>query len=150
MTTLNLITTINAPVNKVFDLARSIDLHTNSMQYTDERAVAGTTTGLIDLHETVTWRARHFGLMLSLTTRITAMDAPQQFTDEQLKGPFKKLHHVHLFEESNGTTTIMKDEFQFESPCGWLGRAVDRLILKGYLKRLLEHRNQTIKKVAEQ
>ncbi|PTQ99556.1 ligand-binding SRPBCC domain-containing protein [Mucilaginibacter yixingensis] len=150
MITLNLITIIKAPVQTVFDLSRNIDLHATTMQHTGEQAVAGTTTGLIGLNETVTWRARHFGLMLSLTTKITAMENPHQFTDEQVRGPFKRLHHVHRFEQTGGGGTRMIDEFQFESPCGWLGRLTDRLILKRYLTRLLQHRNEVIKNVAEQ
>jgi hypothetical protein len=60
MPTIKPITSISAPVEFCFDLARSIDLHTQSMQHTGEKAVAGTTIGLIGLNETVTWRARHF------------------------------------------------------------------------------------------
>lgn len=150
MITLNLITIIKAPVQTVFDLSRSIDLHTDSMQHTGERAIAGTTTGLIGLNETVTWRARHFGLMLRMTTKIIAMESPHRFTDEQVRGLFKRLHHVHRFELIVGSGTRMIDEFQFESPCGWLGRIVDRVVLKRYLTRLLQHRNEMIKNVAEQ
>ena len=150
MITLNLITVIKAPMQTVFDLSRNIDLHTTTMQHTGEQAIAGTTTGLISLNETVTWRARHFGLMLSLTTKITAMESPDEFTDEQVRGPFKRLHHVHRFEQMDGGATRMVDEFQFESPYGWLGQLVDRVILKRYLVRLLQHRNEVIKNVAEQ
>ncbi|MGO4878380.1 hypothetical protein ACEN2P_17390 [Pedobacter psychrotolerans] len=53
-------TQIAAPIEKCFDLCRSIDLHLKSMQHTDERAIDGRTSGLIGFHETVTWKARHF------------------------------------------------------------------------------------------
>jgi hypothetical protein len=40
MPVIELSTSISAPVERVFDLARSIDLHTNSTSSTGERAVA--------------------------------------------------------------------------------------------------------------
>src|SRR5215218_8887243 len=52
-------TYIAAPRERVFDLARSIDVHQRSLEHTRERAVGGRTSGLIGLGETVTWRARH-------------------------------------------------------------------------------------------
>ncbi|WP_162051388.1 SRPBCC family protein [Pontibacter pamirensis] len=47
-------TTVKAPLDVCFDLSRSIDLHTISTKQTGERAVAGVTTGLIELDKTVT------------------------------------------------------------------------------------------------
>jgi hypothetical protein len=61
MSVIELATSIAAPTERVFDLARSIDLHTERTAGTGERAVAGVTSGLIGLGEEVTWRARHFG-----------------------------------------------------------------------------------------
>ncbi|WP_421978731.1 hypothetical protein [Roseivirga seohaensis] len=47
-------TIIKAPVQRCFDLSRSIDLHQISTIETKERAIAGKTSGLIGLNETVT------------------------------------------------------------------------------------------------
>lgn len=71
MPVIELATSIAAPIERVFDLARSIELHTNSTLSTGERAVAGVTSGLIGQDEEVTWRARHFGVWQSLTVRVT-------------------------------------------------------------------------------
>jgi hypothetical protein len=62
MPSIELATSIAAPIERVFDLARSIDLHMKSTSRTGERAIAGTTSGLIGLGQGVTWRARHFGI----------------------------------------------------------------------------------------
>jgi uncharacterized protein YndB with AHSA1/START domain len=62
MTRIDLTTRIEAPIEQVFDLARDIDLHARSMAHTNERAVAGRTSGRIRQGETVTWRATHFGI----------------------------------------------------------------------------------------
>jgi ligand-binding SRPBCC domain-containing protein len=150
MALIKLLTRINAPVETCFNLARSIDLHKQSMQHTNERAIAGVTSGLIGLNQTVTWRARHFGLMLTMTSKITELMYATSLTDEQLDGPFKKLKHRHIFQHISDSCTLMADEFEFESPLGFIGRLTDKLILKKYLTKLLLKRNATIKQTAEE
>lgn len=139
---------IKAPIELVFDLSRSIDLHKISTAHTNEEAVAGKTSGLIELGETVTWRARHFGIYQQLTTKITEFDAPFFFVDEQQQGIFHSFRHEHHFKEENGIT-VMKDIFDYVSPLGFLGKLADTLFLKKYMTRLLISRNQTIKDFAE-
>ena len=51
MPLIHLTTFIAAPIERVFDLSRSIDLHKKSMAHTNEQAVAGTTTGLIEFRK---------------------------------------------------------------------------------------------------
>ena len=62
-------TEVNAPAERCFNLSRSIDFHQHSTAHTQERAIAGKTTGLIELGETVTWRAKHVGVWLELTPK---------------------------------------------------------------------------------
>ena len=148
MSTIVLETTINAPIHRVFDLARSIDLHQITASHTNEKAVAGRTHGLINKFETVTWRAKHLGFVQYLTSVITEMEGPFFFEDQMLKGPFKKIQHKHYFWIKNGKT-IMKDVFEFEAPMGWLGRMVEKLYLRKYLQGFILHRNIKIKDFAE-
>ena len=62
MPTINLTTLIDAPIERCFNLSLSIDLHAASTFGTNEKAVAGITTGIIKQGETVTWQATHFGI----------------------------------------------------------------------------------------
>jgi ligand-binding SRPBCC domain-containing protein len=112
---IELTTEIRAPIERVFDLARSIDLHVRTASSTNERAVGGVTTGLIGLHEAVTWEARHFGLLQRLTVQINEYDRPHRFCDSIVRGAFQRLAHEHLFEE-RGEITRMVDKFDFASP----------------------------------
>ncbi len=148
MPVIELTTFINAPIERCFDLARSIDLHQDTASHTNETAIAGTTQGLINKGETVTWKARHFGITQTLTSEISEMNSPFMFEDRMLKGAFKKIQHKHLFEEKAGQT-IMKDLFEFESPYGIIGALFNKLVLTNYMKRFLTERNQMIKRVAE-
>lgn len=148
MPTIQLTTTIAAPIERVFDLSRSIDLHMHSASGSGERAIAGTTSGLIGLGQEVTWRARHFGVWQMLSVRITSFERPTYFTDVMLRGAFRSMEHHHNFAQT-AEGTIMRDVFTFESPLGILGRIADSLILTRYMTAFLRERNRVIKAVAE-
>ena len=148
MPVIELKTKINAPLERVFDLARCIDLHTESMGRSREKAVGGVTSGLIKLGENVTWEAVHFGVRQNLTSSITIYDRPRHFRDSMVKGAFVRLDHDHFFSEIEDGT-LMRDVFDYTSPLGLLGTAADKLFLKGYMTRLLTERNAVIKRVAE-
>jgi ligand-binding SRPBCC domain-containing protein len=148
MPRIELRTEIAAPVETVFDLARSIDAHVASMSESRERAIAGVTTGLIGLGDQVTWRATHCRIPFTMTSRIVAMDAPTYFVDEQVRGPFGRFHHEHRFVPLRDATEMI-DTIEFSSPFGVLGRAVDRIGLEQYLTNLIRMRNQHLKAAAE-
>ena len=148
MPIIHLETFIRAPVELCFDLARSVDVHMASTNYTGERAISGVTSGLMNLNDEVTWEATHFGVRQRLTSRITAFDRPRMFRDEMQRGAFKYWRHTHLFESRAGGT-LMIDEADYASPCGLLGRIADALVLERHMRRLLVTRNNHIRQVAE-
>jgi len=149
MPVIRLETFINAPKETVFDLARSIDLHQISTAHTNEKAIAGKTSGLIELDEWVTWEARHFGIVQKLTSKITAMNVPDHFVDEMVSGAFKSFRHEHIF-EMEGAGTLMIDVFNYVSPFGIFGKLADQIFLKRYMAALLTQRNEVIKAHAEE
>jgi len=148
MTTINLITKIKAPIQTVFDASRNIDVHQQSASKSKEAAIAGVTSGLINLNETVTWRGKHFGFFLTHKSRITAMNFYDYFVDEMEEGKFKTFRHEHFFEEINGVT-IMTDQLQYETPFGSIGKLFDVLFLKNHLIRFLLERNKVLKEISE-
>lgn len=148
MTTINLTTKIKVPKQIVFDASRNIDIHQQSASPTNEKAISGVTSGLINLNETVTWHGKHFGFYLTHKSRITAMTFYDYFVDEMEEGNFKSFKHKHFFEEENGVT-IMKDHLQYETPFGILGRIFDALFLKKHLTQFLLERNKVLKEVSE-
>ncbi|MDB5193934.1 MAG: hypothetical protein JWQ96_3497 [Segetibacter sp.] len=148
MPTIDLTTFIAAPAETVFNLSRSISLHQLSMQHTGERAIAGKSTGLLELNETVTWQAKHLFKQRSLQVKMTSVKHFTSFTDEMVTGDFKSMKHEHHFKEvANGT--LMIDVFSFEVPYGGLGKFFSKVYLQGYMKNLLEKRNAVIKDYAE-
>lgn len=139
---------IDAPIERVFDLARCIDLHEETMSKTNEKAIDGVTKGLINLGETVTWQATHFGFRQKLTSKITEYNRPFHFRDVMIKGAFKRFTHDHFFERK-GEKVLMKDVFDYTSPLRILGKFADALFLESYMRILLTERNLLIKKIAE-
>jgi ligand-binding SRPBCC domain-containing protein len=145
---IELLMRVAAPVERCFDLARSIDLHQLSTAATGERAVAGRTSGLIGPGEEVTWRARHLGVWQTLTSRITAYERPVHFRDSQVRGAFRRFDHDHFFARE-GDATVLRDVFDYDAPLGLLGRAAERIFLTAYMRRFLVERNRVLRVVAE-
>ena len=139
---------IAAPVERCFDLARSVEAHTHSTAATSERAVAGKTSGLLALGDHVTWRARHLGIWQELTSRIAAFDRPRHFRDSLVRGAFARFDHDHFFEPT-ATGTLVRDVFEYRAPLGLLGRIAERLFLTAYMRRFLDARLRALKVLAE-
>lgn len=148
MPVIELKTIIRAPIERCFLLSLSVDLHKSSTKGTDEEAIAGITSGIMKMGDTVTWRAKHFGIYQTLTTKISAYQEPNYFVSEMAKGTFKKIYHQHIF-HPNGIGTAMTDIFDFEVPLGFIGKVFSGNFLKNYMTKFLVQRNQTIKQTAE-
>ncbi|MEH6536022.1 MAG: SRPBCC family protein [Psychroserpens sp.] len=142
-------TRINADLQTCFDLSRNIDFHKASLEHSNEKAIAGKTSGLIELGEWVTWEAKHFGFTQQLTSKITQFDSPNYFVDEMVSGAFKSFKHEHVF-SSKENKTLMIDRFHFQSPYGIFGRVANVLFLKRYMTNLLSTRNAFLKQKAEE
>lgn len=138
-------TVIHTSAAACFDLSLLVDAHAASMADARERAVAGVTSGAMALGDTVTWRARHFGLPFRMTSAITAWERPHRFVDEQQSGPFAFWWHEHTFVSRSPDVTVMTDAVRFRSPLGPVGAVVDALVLAGYMQRLIRKRNDWLR-----
>src|SRR5689334_9851002 len=115
------VTTIAAPPELVFDLA---------------------------LDQEVTWRASHVGIPFSMASRVVDLQRPTRFVDEQVRGPFRRLHHEHRFEATTvagRSGTRMIDTVSFDAPCGALGRVIESVVLGRSLRTLLAVRNDHLR-----
>ncbi|KAA1245592.1 SRPBCC family protein [Aquimarina sp. RZ0] len=148
MTIIKLSTIINAPITSVFDAARNIDLHMDSAINTNEKAIAGRTSGLIELHETVTWKGKHFGIYLTHQSKITVLKYPTYFVDEMIKGRFKTFKHQHVFND-NTIHTEMIDILEYETSYGVFGKILSFLALKKHITQFMTIRNKYIKSKTE-
>ncbi|SEB94607.1 SRPBCC family protein [Terriglobus roseus] len=148
MTTIKLETRIAAPAMRVFLLSLSIDLHVESAAATREQAIDGVTHGIIGPGQSVTWRGRHFGVILRHTSLITRYEPPFCFEDAMTRGMFANFAHRHTFHPIT-EGTCMEDELTFRAPLGVLGIVAERVVLRSYFTQFLKDRDAHIRQVAE-
>jgi ligand-binding SRPBCC domain-containing protein len=141
-------TAIRARPEICYKLSLNVDLHKISTSKTGEHIVGGVANGIVKLGESVTWKAKHFGIWQTLTTKITFAEPYIHFTDEMTQGAFKSMKHDHYFEQTDDGT-LMKDVFSFESPYGLIGKVFNFFVLEQYMRDFLAERNQVIKEAAE-
>ncbi len=141
-------TPIRASPEICYRLSLNVDLHKVSASKTKEYIVGGVANGIMKLGESVTWKAKHFGVWQTLTTKITIAEPYFHFTDEMTQGAFKSMKHEHYFEQTD-EGTLMRDVFNFESPYGLAGKLFNLFVLERYMRNFLAERNQVIKEVAE-
>jgi len=146
---IEVVTVINAGRAVVFDLELDVDVHAASISSSNETATTSSGRRSLQLHDEVTFHARHFGLPWRMTSRITDHQHPRRFVDEQTRGPFRSMCHEHIFDDVDTGETVMTDRMTFTVPGGPLGSTFARLLLAPYLRRLLRRRAAHIKRLAE-
>jgi hypothetical protein len=139
---------INAPMERCFDLARSVDVHVASSVPLNGRAEAGRTIGPSELNDETTWSARFFGIRFRVTTRTLICDRPRVFHEKIVSGLPRRFEHHYSF-ESIGERSRMTDRFTVESRFGFVGALVDRLYLGPKMAKALQHRCAFLKHLAE-
>lgn len=133
-------TIIAAPPAEVFGASLDPGLHVRSMARYGETMVEPPAGGMFTEGSTVTWQARHLGIRFRLRSVVFDIDPPRGFSDRQIAGPFGAFLHEHRFDE-HPTGTLMRDTVTFHSPFGPLGRLVDAVFMRAYMRRLIEERN---------
>jgi ligand-binding SRPBCC domain-containing protein len=151
MTVIRETTLIRAPIERCFDLARSVEVHLAGNIHWGEQATAsaGITSGLLAAGDQVTWRAKHFGVRHRVTKRIKQMDRPAHFQDAAVRGIFPFMRHDHFFRALSGDETEMRDVFAFAAPLPLIGLLAEILFLRRYMRKLLRERNAVIRQMAE-
>lgn len=134
-------TLLPAPPDRCFALSLTVDAHLASMAASGECVIGGVTSGEMTLGDHVTWRAVHFGVPFRMTSTISEYDRPRRFVDHQLRGPFRRFRHEHLFAATGDGATLMTDVLDFRAPFGLLGRLAEWLVLDRYLEKLIRQRN---------
>lgn len=151
MAHITLTTKIKAPQNRVFDLARSVDLYlAGNEDNGKECTVAGRSSGLREAGESVTWKVGHLGNRQTMTTDITEMEEPKLFREVMTQGEFRSFEHLRSFEvDAAGEVTTMLDEISYTLGFGILGKAVANLLLTAYLRESVRRHNNSLKAIAE-
>lgn len=92
----------------------------------------------------INYKLKLHGIPLKWKTRINSFIDGKEFTDEQIKGPYKKWIHSHKFYSVNGGT-LMKDRIIYKFPMGNLGALVAGPFARRDLKKIFGYRFEVIK-----
>lgn len=91
------------------------------------------------------WVSPLFGIPISWKTEIISVEENKSFIDIQIKGPYKKWHHLHTLEEvENGI--LMKDFVTYELPLGFIGSFIHEILVKKEIENLFKFRTKQIQK----
>lgn len=88
----------------------------------------------------IDYRLRIHGFPFRWRTEITAWDPPFRFADTQLRGPYRRWVHTHIFEDSNGGT-LCRDEVSYAVLGGAL---IERLFVRRDVERIFAFRQEAM------
>ncbi len=91
----------------------------------------------------IDYRIRIHGIPVTWRTEITEWDPPRGFTDEQLRGPYRKWVHRHRFEEVEGGTRVI-DEVDYAAP---FGAVVEPLFVRRDVERIFDYRAERLREI---
>jgi ligand-binding SRPBCC domain-containing protein len=86
------------------------------------------------------------GIPVRWQTEISDVKENYSFTDEQLTGPYKIWKHTHTF-TAKEDGVLMTDVIQYELPLGWLGKIVEKIIVRDKIKSIFDYRKNILTKI---
>jgi ligand-binding SRPBCC domain-containing protein len=89
------------------------------------------------------FRVAWLGLPLSWRSYIREYDPPYRFVDAQVRGPWARWEHRHLFLEEGGGTWV-EDRVTYRLPLGPLGRLVHAALVRRQLRALWAYRQRRL------
>ena len=148
MARIHLTTFIAAPVDRVFDLSRHLALYKLAFHNRKEKFSSGAGSSLLSKGETVSIVSKHAGRSRMSMIKITDIQKPTNFTEEQVKGDLQNFRHEHHFKKADNGTIII-DIVDFGMPKDFLGKIFGKIYFKKYLEELVNKRNEVVRSYAE-
>ena len=94
----------------------------------------------------IDYNIKVMGIRVHWRTLITSYNPPNQFVDEQTKGPYLLWIHTHTFKVKDEGVEI-HDCIEYSIPMGLLGRFVHFLWIKRKLDQIFDFRRRKIEEI---
>ena len=88
----------------------------------------------------IEYRLKLRGIPIGWESEITAWEPPHRFVDEQIRGPYRRWRHEHVF-EGRGDQTLVIDQVEYEAPCAWL---LERPLVRPDVERIFAFRQRKL------
>lgn len=89
------------------------------------------------------YQIRLHGIPIKWRTEICVWEPCKRFVDQQLRGPYKKWYHEHVFESVAGGT-LVKDNVHYIVP---FGAMVNRFFVQPDLEKIFRFRHDTLEQI---
>jgi ligand-binding SRPBCC domain-containing protein len=86
------------------------------------------------------------GIPMRWRTRITRWVPGEEFSDEQLRGPYALWIHRHTFRDDGEGRTLIDDEVRYRLPFGFLGEIAHPLV-RVQLRRIFSYRTSAVRRL---
>jgi hypothetical protein len=106
-------------------------------------SVKGKSTDAIQQGTLIDYTLSLHGIPFSWRTEIAKWDPPNEFVDQQLKGPYSKWHHSHRFVPL-GNGTLLVDRVHYKLPAGAVGRLAAGWKVDADVATIFSYRRQQI------
>lgn len=148
MASIHITTFIAAPIERVFDLSRHLAIYKLVFQGRKAEFRSGAASNLLGIGETISVLGKIAGKNRLTMLKITKLQKPASFTEEQVKGDLELYKHEHHFKPADNGTIVI-DLLEFGPPKDILGRIIAKIHMKKYLEEFITKRNEMIRNYAE-
>lgn len=105
--------------------------------------VTSTSDVVVRVGTRIRYRLSLHGIPIAWESRISEYVEPSHFADEQLRGPYARWYHRHVFRQLEGGVE-MTDDVAYGLPFGPLGRLAHWLVVRHQLRAIFDYRTRVI------
>jgi ligand-binding SRPBCC domain-containing protein len=91
----------------------------------------------------IDYKLRVRGIPLRWRSEITEWEPPHRFVDNQVRGPYRRWHHQHVFKAVDGGTEVI-DIVDYSAPGGFL---VEKLFVDRDIRRIFAYRHERLQEL---
>ena len=97
----------------------------------------------------IDYKLKLFCFPITWRTEILEYELGIQFVDQQIRGPYRKWHHLHTF-QATADGTLMTDLVTYQLPLYILGNLAHTLWVKRTLNQIFDYRAKVIQQLVDE